>query len=122
MSREFQKDRVELEQRQWQQLKTLGHPVYMHAHYLVYKVADELARAWYEVNAHDNTFYNFYPSMDFFVRREWHQFIMQARACLAAQLGDPLVPESNKKTIHEALVLDRAIPRPDNAGPRPTQH
>lgn len=85
---------------------------------MVAHVAKELANVFYEEAAHDNTFYTYYPSREFFVKREWHLFIPHARECMAKQLSDAKTGDQTKRDIFEALTLDRQIPRPDNAGPK----
>lgn len=108
-------DRILLQRRQVEQLRKTGAPTYQHAHRAVAHVAKELANVFYEEAAHDNHFYNYYPSREFFVEREWHLFIQQARACMAQQLNDAKTAEGVKADIFEALTLDRQLPRPDNA-------
>ena len=40
-------------------------------HQMIAKCAKELAGAWYENAAHDNQFYSYYPSQQFFIDYEW---------------------------------------------------
>ena len=114
MSRELRKDRIELQRRQIKQLRELGAPTYQHAHRLVAEAAKGIAAEFYERAARDDAFYNHYPSMKFFVEREWHLFIKEARSALGKMLAMPNYSETMKEQIHEALVADRTLPRPDN--------
>ena len=63
--------------------------------------------------SHDNAFYKHYPNLEDFIEVEWHLFIPKAREVLAQMLAMDY-PETYKEQIHEALVLDRTLPRPDN--------
>lgn len=114
MNREFRQDRILLQRRQLNELAQRGAPLYQHAHFLIAKTAQECAAEWYESAAHDNDFYNRYPSMEIFVKRKWHLYIQAARQALGKMLGGNF-PDSLKKEIHEALIADRQLPRPDNA-------
>ena len=114
MSRELRKERVELQRRQIKALRKTGAPTYQHAHRMVAEAAKGIAAEWYENAAHDNAFYNHYPSMKYFVEREWHLFIQHARSALGKMLALPNYSEAMKAQIHEALIADKQLPRPDN--------
>lgn len=93
-------------------------PTYMHAHALVAKTAKEFASVWYEEAAHNNSFYTHFPDGEVFVATEWPTFIAHAREQLGKMLASAGLPESMKEEIHEALILDRQLPRPDNTTTR----
>jgi hypothetical protein len=83
-------------------------------HVLVHKTAREMAGAYYEHAAHDNTFYHYYPSQKFFIDYEWHRFIAIAKQTLATMLSNPATPEAHKQDIYHALVLDATLPYAQN--------
>ncbi len=87
---------------------------YKHAHRLIAKTAKEMAAEWYEESAHSNAFYTHYPDLDLFVAAEWHNFVPKAREILASMLARQDLPLNMKDEIHEALIADRQLPRPDN--------
>lgn len=87
---------------------------YQHAHVTVAKIAMELAGAYYDEQAHSDSFYNHWPDLDLFVQAEWHTFIPYARQVLGKMLADPTMPEAAREQVFEALVADRTLPRPDN--------
>lgn len=79
-------------------------------HTLVRKVAQEMAGAYYENAANDNTFYHYYPSQKFFIEYEWHRFILQAKQTLTTMLSNPATPDAYKTDIYHALLLDATLP------------
>lgn len=83
-----------------------------YAHEMVAQVAREMAGVFYEELAHDNEFYSFYPKQKMFINREWHRFVPEAKAQLAAMLGmsDERVPEWQKERIFDALVKHASLP------------
>lgn len=80
------------------------------AHELVASTAKEMAACWYEEAAHDNQFYEFYPSQKKFIKREWHRFVEHARKTLAGMLGSSVVAEWQKEQIFEALIKHASLP------------
>ena len=79
-------------------------------HELVAKIAKEMAGAYYEHAAHENTFYHYYPSQKFFIDYEWHRFITAAKQTMTAMLSNPNVTEPQKQEIYHALLLDATLP------------
>lgn len=83
-------------------------------HVLVKKTAQEMAGAYYEWQAthtkRANDFYANYPSLDTFVRRDWMNFVQEAKRVLATMLTDPTVSEIEKQDIYEALLNDSTLP------------
>lgn len=80
-------------------------------HYLIKKTAVELAGTFYDEQAHDNTFYHFYPTEKFFIKTEWHQFITMAKSMLVQMLGAKDTCEAMKEEIFDALILDKLLPK-----------
>lgn len=80
-------------------------------HHLIKKTAVELAGEFYDKEAHDNTFYHFYPNEKFFIKTEWYQFITIAKSILVQMLGKPDICEAMKEEIFEALMLDKLLPK-----------
>ena len=89
------------------------------AHKLLAETAKELAGAFYEEAAHDDTFYSYYPDQKKFIKREWHRFVETARLQLSKMLGMPHVSEAEKEQIFAALVKHASLP--GNADPRAVQ-
>ena len=86
-------------------------------HWLIGKVALEMALAFYEEVASDNMFRRCHPDQKAFARAYRHNFIHPARRALAMQLRDPAIPIEQKEIIREALILDRGIPGGVRGGP-----
>lgn len=80
-------------------------------HYLIWQTAEQLAGEHYDKAAHDNLFYQYYPSEAFFLAHETHQFITMAKSILVAMLGRPDICEAMKEEIFEALCLDKLLPK-----------
>src|SRR6185369_420435 len=81
-------------------------------HELVATTAKEMCRCYYEEAAHDNDFYRTWPTSDDFLVRRWHMFIQPARGHLAELLHPDkrsLTTEEQRRTIHEALLLQAAV-------------
>lgn len=82
-------------------------------HKQIADVAKGLAEEHYEQLARDNAFYAAFPKPRPFVRKNWRLYIDMARQILVHMLGDPNYPDSMKRDIHRALMLDGAHnPRP----------
>jgi glycogen debranching enzyme len=79
-----------------------------HAHNKVAKVAKAIAAEFYEHMAHDNAFYQQWPSLNGFVARAWHRFHPQARQSLTKIIAGEY-PQQMKDEAYEALLLDSAI-------------
>ena len=109
-------DRRALQIAKLKRIQKTGAPTYQHAHELVAKTAKEFAADFYERAAHDNVFYRFFPDAPSFIETEWHHFIPLAREWLAKMLTMDEYPERMKEDIADALMKDRMLPRPDNAG------
>lgn len=81
-------------------------------HELVATTAKEMCRAYYEEAAHDNDFYRKWPSTDDFLVKRWHMFVQPARSHLAELLHPDkhsMTTEEQRRTIHEALLLQAAV-------------
>lgn len=83
-------------------------------HKLVKSTAQELAGCFYEWQAGQrrfgDKFYELYPNVDAFVKRDWPNFVKEAKKVLATMLGDPITPDREKAEIYEALTLDATMP------------
>jgi hypothetical protein len=80
-------------------------------HALVKKTAEEMAGAFYELQAgRDNRFYKQWPRVDLFIRKNWRNFIVTARQVLGTMLGRAATPPHMKAQIYEALTLDGSLP------------
>ena len=79
-------------------------------HQMIAKCAKELAGTWYENAAHDNQFYAYYPSQQFFIDYEWRRFILIAKKTLTDLMNSPNTPEAYRQDIYHALILDATLP------------
>lgn len=83
-------------------------------HKLVKSTAQEFAGCFYEWQAgqkrYGDEFYNLYPNVDAFVKRDWPNFVKEAKAVMAMQLGDPITTDTEKADLYEALTLDATMP------------
>lgn len=80
-------------------------------HIIIKETAIKLAQEFYEMAAHDNTFYHFYPEMEDFVQKRWNMFLKIARQSLSACLASPTLPDSLKEPILDALLEERFLPK-----------
>ena len=83
---------------------------YRMVHKLVKKTAKEIAGCYYEFAAHDDVFYNYYPSMQFFIDYEWQKFVYHAKQTLTDCLRAGRLSETEKADIYEALLADSTLP------------
>jgi hypothetical protein len=82
------------------------------AHWLVAKMAREMAESLYEAYASDNRFYEAthkQEGREHFVRRMSQELLEDARALLARQLGRYDVSDQTKDQIHQALLDDNEL-------------
>jgi len=83
-------------------------------HTLIKKTAQEMAGAYYEWQAthtvRANEFYECYPSLNAFVKRDWPNFVRVAKEVLASMLADPTVSDVEKNEIYDALLNDTQLP------------
>lgn len=82
-----------------------------YVHKRIKKIAVEMAHAYYEDAARNNTFYKFYPDAAFFVKREWKRFVLHARNSLVDCLKSNQLNETQKEEIMDVLLLDRSLPQ-----------
>lgn len=80
-------------------------------HALVKKTAEEMAGAFYELQAsRDNRFYRAWPNQRLFIQRNWRNFIVTARQVLGTMLGRASTTPEAKVQIYEALTRDGTLP------------
>jgi len=72
-------------------------------------LAKELAATHYEVLARDNRFYQAFPKVGPFVRKNWHHYTHTARQILIGMLGDPNRSEDQKAAIADVVLKDGAV-------------
>lgn len=81
-----------------------------YCHWMMKKVAQELAGEWYETQARDNEIFKICPDQKLFIHKCWGHFLPLARVCLVKSLNSMTLPESAKEDIMEALILDKSLP------------
>lgn len=80
-------------------------------HRLVKQTAEGIAGAFYERAAgKDDRFYQEWPSVKDFIRKNWRHFIVTSRQVLATMLGRSSTTPHMKAEIYEALTLDGQLP------------
>jgi len=80
-------------------------------HWRIKQCAEEMAGAFYELQAgRDDRFYREWPSVNVFVKKNWRNFIVAARGCLATILGRNSTDPKVRAEIYEALTLDGTLP------------
>ena len=92
-----------------------------HAHKLVWATAVEMAGALYEEMMRDNFWYESWKVRNpgivgeqlqlRFVAKIAPTLLPDARATLATMLARPDIADDQKTAIHEALLLDRQLPK-----------
>jgi hypothetical protein len=80
----------------------------VYCHKLVMETAKEMAGAFYEEFALDDTWYKAFPDQKEFIEKQWGRFLAAARSTLAKMLSMP-IDDGQKELIQEALLADNAL-------------
>lgn len=89
-----------------------------YCHWMIKKVAQELAGEWYEHAASDDQIFKICPDQKVFIKKCWGHFIPLARASMIKLLQSPTLPELAKEDIMEAILLDKQLPKDTAVNPQ----